>query len=77
MVRSLNTLACFLLGMALTMFVHIGMDVYVFVIFALALPWDKLAGLTGDLVEEHLRRRAEMKDQEQFETVSVSSVRTD
>jgi hypothetical protein len=77
MVRGFHTLVCFLLGMALTLLIHRGTDEYVFIILALAVPWDKLAVVTGDLVDEYMEGRRKEQDQDKVEPTSVGLGQTD
>jgi hypothetical protein len=47
-----HTLVCYL-GMALTLLIHRGTEGCIFVAVALAVPWEILAAVTGD-VDEYL-----------------------
>ena len=77
MVRGFHTLVCFLLGMALILLIHHGTDEYVFIILALAVPWDKLAVVTGDLVDEFMDGRRKEHNQDKVEAASVRLGQTD
>jgi hypothetical protein len=62
MIRSYHTLACVLLGIVLTLLVQRGLDLYAVIALALAVPWDKLAKMAGDLAAQalsHKERSAE------------------
>jgi hypothetical protein len=71
MVRGFHTLVCFLLGMTLTLFIYSGAEGYVFVALALAVPWDKLAVVTGSLLDEYMEGRREERDQHKVEAASL------
>jgi hypothetical protein len=77
MVRGFHTLVCFLLGMTLTLFIYSGTEGYVFVALALAVPWDKLAVVTEELVDEYMEGRRKEQDQQKVEAASVRSGQTD
>jgi hypothetical protein len=47
-----HTLVCYL-GITLTLLIHRGTEGYIFVALALAVPWEILAAVTGD-VDEYL-----------------------
>ena len=57
MIRSYQTLACALLGIVMTLFIQRGLDIYVLLILALAVPWDKLAQMTEQLAKQYLEWR--------------------
>jgi len=51
MVRSYHTLSCILAGIILVMLIDHGLDWYALIILGLAVPWDKVAGIAGEVVE--------------------------
>lgn len=58
MIRSYHTLACAILGMVFVMLVQRGVEIYLFIALGLAIPWDKLAKMTGELAADLIERRA-------------------
>jgi hypothetical protein len=65
MIRSYHTLACVLLGIVLTLLVQRGLDLYAVIALALAVPWDKLAKMAGDLAAQALSSRKERSAEEE------------
>lgn len=64
MIRSYHTLACAMLGMVLMVLVQRGLDLYLFLALALAIPWDKLAEMTGDLAVRYIEWGRDQRKQE-------------
>jgi hypothetical protein len=67
MIRSYHTLACAMLGIVLTLLVERGLDLYAFIVLALAVPWDKLAEMTGNLTAQLMEWRRERSEQKELE----------
>jgi hypothetical protein len=67
MVRSYQTLACALAGVLLAILVDRGRDGYVLLILAMAVPWDKLAGITGEWVDHYSQWRRNRIEQTKLE----------
>jgi hypothetical protein len=67
MVRSYHTLACALAGVLLAMLVDRGLDGYVLLILGMAVPWDKLAGITGEWIDYYARWRRNRTEQTKLE----------
>ena len=68
MVRSYQTLACALAGVVLVMLVDRGLDVYALLILGVAVPWDKLAGITGEWIDHYAQWRQNRIEQNKLET---------
>ncbi len=67
MIRNHQTLACALLGIVMTLFIQRGLDVYVLLVLAVAMPWDKLAQMTEQLARQYLEWRVLRREQKQME----------
>ncbi len=67
MIRSYHTLACALLGIVATVLVERGLDLYVLMLLALAVPWDKLVHITESLTAEYMEWRRNQKMQQELE----------
>jgi hypothetical protein len=67
MIRNHQTLACALLGIVMTLFIQRGLDVYVLLFLALAVPWDKLAQMTEQLARQYLEWRELRREQKRVE----------
>jgi hypothetical protein len=67
MIRSYQTLACVLVGVVLAMLVERGLDGYVLLVLGIVLPWDKLAGITGEWIDHYAQWRRNRVEQSKLE----------
>jgi hypothetical protein len=65
MIRSYHTLACFLLGIVATLLVQRGLDLYATLALAIAIPWDKLAAMAGELAAQAIAAHKERSAEDQ------------
>jgi hypothetical protein len=63
MLRSYRSIGCFLLGAIFMVLVSRGLDLYAFFTLALAVPWDKLADMTGQLAAQYIEWRKHRNQQ--------------
>jgi len=56
-----------LLGIVATVLVERGLDLYVLMLLALAVPWDKLVHITESLTAEYMEWRRNQKMQQELE----------
>ncbi len=55
MIRSYLALACALWGVLVTLLVQRDLEMYLVILLVVAVPWDKLANMAGELAEQYLK----------------------